>query len=149
MIDVTRLLPNIVRANPELAVKTAWARAAGEGLRRNTHPFGFEGKTLTVSVADALWQKQLQSMGAELIFRMNNLLGRHIVDGIVFRIAPSDLSQTQSINLSEPSEKPNDHPLPTELMFAAGSISDEDLRARFLRAANNLIARRDSQLSRE
>ncbi len=149
MIDVTRLLPNIVRANPELAVKTAWARAAGEGLRRNTHPFSFEGKTLTVSVADALWQKQLQSMGAELIFRMNNLLGRHIVDEIVFRIAPSDLSQTQSINLSEPSEKPNDHPLPTELMFAAGSISDEDLRARFLRAANNLIARRDSQLSRE
>ena len=149
MIDVTRLLPNIVRANPELAVKTAWARAAGEGLRRNTHPFSFEGKTLTVSVADALWQKQLQSMGAELIFRMNNLLGRHIVDGIVFRIAPSDLSQTQSINLSGPSEKPNDHPLPTELMFAAGSISDEDLRARFLRAANNLIARRDSQLSRE
>ena len=149
MIDVTRLLPNIVRANPELAVKTAWARAAGEGLRRNTHPFSFEGKTLTVSVADALWQKQLQSMGAELIFRMNNLLGQSIVDEIVFRIAPSDLSQTQSINLSEPSEKPNDHPLPTELMFAAGSISDEDLRARFLRAANNLIARRDSQLSRE
>ena len=32
MIDVTRLLPNIVRANPELAVKVAWARAAGEGV---------------------------------------------------------------------------------------------------------------------
>jgi len=29
-------------------------------------------------------------------------------------------------------------------MFAATSIADEDLRARFLRAANNLIARRDS-----
>ncbi len=79
MIDVTRLLPNIVRANPELAVKMAWARAAGDGLRRNTHPFSFAGKTLTVSVADALWQKQLQSMSAELVFRMNNLLGRGTV----------------------------------------------------------------------
>ena len=147
MIDVTRLLPNIVRANPELAVKTAWARAAGEGLRRNTHPFGFEGKTLTVSVADALWQKQLQSMGAELIFRMNNLLGSGMVAEIVFCIAPSDVSQAQSINRSESSKKPECHPLPTELMFAATSIADEDLRARFLRAANNLIARRDSNLS--
>ena len=146
MIDVTRLLPNIVRANPELAVKVAWARAAGEGLRRNTHPSSFEGKTLTVSVMDALWQKQLQSMNAELIFRMNNLLGRGMVDEIVFCIAPSDVSQAQSINRSESSKKPECHPLPTELMFAATSIADEDLRARFLRAANNLIARRDSHL---
>ena len=144
MIDVTRLLPKIVRANPELAVKMAWARAAGEGLRRNTHPSGFEGKTLTVSVMDALWQKQLQSMSAELIFRMNNLLGRGAVDQLIFRIAPSDVSQAHSINRSESSRKTTDHPLPTELMFAAGSIADEDLRARFLRAANNLIARRDS-----
>ena len=144
MIDVTRLLPKIVSANPELAVKMAWARAAGEGLRRNTHPAGFEGKTLTVSVMDALWQKQLQSMSAELIFRMNNLLGRGAVDELIFRIAPSDVSQAHSINRSESSRKTTDHPLPTELMFAAGSIADEDLRARFLRAANNLIARRDS-----
>ena len=149
MIDVTRLLPNIVRANPDLAVKMAWARAAGEGLRRNTHPFSFEGKTLTVSVMDALWQKQLQSMSAELIFRINNLLGRSAVAEIVFRIAPSDVSQAQSINRRESSEKPKDQPLPTELMFAAGSIADEDLRAQFLRAANNLIARRDSHLSRD
>lgn len=144
MIDVTRLLPKIVRANPELAVKMAWARAAGEGLRRNTHPAGFEGKTLTVSVMDALWQKQLQSMSAELIFRMNNLLGRGGVDELVFRIAPSEVSQAHSIHRREPTAKPTNHPLPTELMFAATSIADEDLRARFLRAANNLIARRDS-----
>ena len=148
MIDVTKLLPKIVRANPELAVKMAWARAAGEGLRRNTHPAGFEGKTLTVSVMDALWQKQLQSMSAELIFRMNNLLGRGAVEELVFRIAPSDVSQAQSIS-GESSENLKDHPLPTELMLAATSIADEDLRARFLRAANNLIARRDSHLRRD
>ena len=149
MIDVTKLLPKIVRANPELAVKMAWARAAGEGLRRNTHPSDFEGKRLTVSVMDALWQKQLQSMSAELIFRMNNLLGRGAVNELVFRIAPSEVSQAHSINRSESSGKPTDHPLPTELMFAAGSIADDDLRERFLRAANNLIARRDSNLSRD
>lgn len=144
MIDVTKLLPKIVSANPELAVKMAWARAAGQGLRRNTHPSSFEGKTLTISVIDALWQKQLQSMSAELIFRMNNLLGRGAVDELVFRIAPSDVSRAQSFNRSDSSTKPADHPLPTELLFAATSIADDDLRAQFLRAANNLIARRDS-----
>src|SRR5258707_11966389 len=93
---------------------------------------------------DAMWKKHLQSMSAELIFRMNILLGCGAVDELVFRIAPLEVSQAHSINRSESSRKPTDHPLPTELMFAAGSIADEDLRARFLRAANNLIARRDS-----
>jgi len=31
-------------------------------------------------------------------------------------------------------------------LFAANSIADEELRARFLRAADNLIARRDSHI---
>jgi hypothetical protein len=34
-------------------------------------------------------------------------------------------------------------------VFAAASISDEDLRARFLRAAENLIDRRDSQATKD
>ena len=144
MIDITRLFPRILRANPELAVKLAWSRAAGEGLRRNTNPVRFTGSRLIVSVADRLWQKQLESMAAELIFRMNNLLGGATVNEIVFRIAPADLPQRQS--------HPNDAPRgrratapPTELLFAAASIADEDLRARFLRAADNLIDRRDSK----
>src|SRR5437870_5721666 len=107
MIDVTRLLPKIVKANPELAVKIAWCRAAGEGLRRNTNPFSFDRKTLTVSVADALWQKQLQSMSAELIFRINNLLGRRAIDEIIFRIAPSDVSKSQAPDRRESPKNPN------------------------------------------
>src|SRR5204863_5717598 len=93
MIDLTRLLPKLVRANPELAVKLAWSRAAGEGLRRNAIPVSLSGTTLTVSVADALWQKQLQSMAGELLFRVNTLLGGKGVEAIVFRIAPSDLTR--------------------------------------------------------
>jgi hypothetical protein len=100
-----------------------------------------------VSVADALWQKQLQSMAAELLFRINDLLGERGVNEIVFRIAPSDLSRANS---PDPGRRPKKHPakaLPTELLFAAGTIADAELRSRFLRAADNLIARRDSYLS--
>ena len=142
MIDLTRLLPRLLRANPELAAKLAWRRAAGEGLRSNAVPVSLIGKTLVVSVADALWQRQLESMTRELLFRINNLLGGKGVADIVFQIAPADLLQSSS----KPAERSQSTPSapPTELLFAAGTITDEDLRARFLRAASNLIERRDS-----
>jgi hypothetical protein len=148
MIDITRLFPRILRANPELAVKLAWNRAAGEGLRRNTNPIRFSGSRLTVAVGDALWQRQLESMRAELISRMNGLLGGTRVSEIVFRIAPSDLPEPQSQAGDTMAER-RDNPLPTELLFAAASIADEDLRAQFLRAAGNLIDRRDSQATED
>lgn len=143
MIDITSIFPRILRANPELAVKLAWSRAAGEGLRRNTNPVRFAGGRLTVSVADALWQKQLEPMRAELISGMNKLLGGATIKEIVFRIAPADLPERQSQPGDAPAGK-KQTALPTELLFAAASIADEDLRARFLRAADNLIDRRDS-----
>jgi len=143
MIDLTRLLPKLLRANPELAVKLAWARAAGTGLRRQAVPLRLDRGTFIVSVADAIWQKQLQSMSAELIFRLNNLLGQRIVDELIFRINPTAVSHAQAeAEQSLPEVAPA--PAPTELLFAAGSIADQELRARFIRAAENCIARRDS-----
>ena len=147
MVDLTKLLPRLLRANPELAAKLAWSRAVGEGLRRNAIPVSLVGKTLTVSVADALWQKQLQSMAAELLFRINTLLGGKGVDEIVFRVAPSDISRANPRVAVERPKEESPNPLPSELLFAARAISDEDLRARFLRAADNLIARRDSEVN--
>jgi Dna[CI] antecedent DciA-like protein len=147
MIDITKLFPRIVHANPELAVKLAWSRAAGEGLRLNTNPVRFAANRLIVSVADALWQRQLESMRAELIFRMNKLLGEPTIKELVFRIVPSDLPAQPHAVDAPPAKRPK--ALPTELLFAAGSIADEDLRARFLRAADNLIDRRDSQATED
>src|SRR6185295_11244995 len=147
MVDLTKLLPRLVRANPELAAKLAWSRAAGEGLRRNAIPLSLNGKTLTIAVADALWQRQLQSMAGELLFRINSLLGGQGVNEIVFRISPSDLSRA---NASPPQKQEQEHSpnaLPTELLFAASAIADEDLRSQFLRAADNLIARRDANVN--
>ena len=143
MIDLNRLLPKLLRANPELAAKLAWGRAAGDGLRRQAIPFRLEGCTLIISVADAIWQKQLQSMSAELIYRINNLLGQSTVNELVFSVDPAAVSQAQA-DAATPASKAKPAPVPTELFFAAGSISDQDLRARFIRAAENCIARRES-----
>ena len=149
MVDLTRLLPKLLRANggnPELAVKLAWSRAAGPGLRRQAIPVRLEGKILIVAVGDALWQKQLRHMGAELIYRINNLLGQSLVDAIAFRIDPAVTSAAAEDSRAA-GESKKSAPAPTELLFAAGSIADQDLRDRFIRAAENCIARRDARAS--
>ncbi|HYX29480.1 MAG TPA: DciA family protein, partial [Pyrinomonadaceae bacterium] len=116
-----------------------------EGLRRNAVAVRLRERTLIVSVADVLWQRQLESMAGELLFRVNHLLGGAGVDQIVFQISPRDIPPA---NMDKPDRTEASHAnaLPTELLFAAGTIADEELRTRFLHAADNLIARRDSHL---
>ena len=147
MIDLTALLPKLLRANganAELAVKLAWSKAAGAGLRRHTIPVRLVSKTLIVAVADPIWQKQLQHMTAELIFRINNLVQGNLIDAIEFRVDAGALKSNRSTNTASVEESKN-QPAPTELLFAASSIADEELRARFVRAAQNCIERRDAR----
>src|SRR6266403_1332802 len=135
MIDVARLLPKLLNAagaNPEMteiAAKLAWSRAAGDGLRRHAIPFRLFRQTLVVSVADAIWQKQMQSMSAELIGRINRLLGRDVVEVIEFRVDPVTVEQVRAN--SQPRDRSQDEPrapIPDELKSAAGEILDPDLR---------------------
>lgn len=151
MIDLSRLVPKLLRANGgnlELAVKVAWSRAAGPGLRRHAVALRCREKTLTVAVADAIWQKQLERMRAELLFRLNNCLGQKLVDALAFQINPREVLAAQPATETREAKVPP-APLPDELLFAANSITDEDLRARFVRAAGNCISRRDSRAASE
>jgi hypothetical protein len=153
MIDVARLLPKLLNAtgaNPEMAevaTKIAWTRAAGDGLRRHAIPFRLFRKTLIVSVADIIWQRQMQSMSSELISRINRLLGRELVEDIEFRIDPATVEQVRSQN--RPGPRKVNAPIPEELISAAGEIADQDLRERFIRAAENCIGRREARVSPE
>ncbi|SRR5258706_10922517 len=154
MIDVARLLPKLLIAtggNPEMAevaAKIAWTRAAGDGLRRHAIPFRLFRKTLVVSVADIIWQRQMQSMSSELISRINRLLDREVVEDIEFRIDPATVERVRSQNRPSPRDRVSE-PIPDELISAAGEIADQDLRERFIRAAENCIARREARASTE
>jgi hypothetical protein len=146
MIDAALLLPKILAGAgenadlSEIAAKIAWRRTAGEGLRDHAIPTRLQEKTLTVSVADAVWQKQLQPMSAELIFRINKLLRRNVVDRIEFRIDPRALGRGTAKGSSARVREP----LPTAVVSAAAEIHDSELRERFMRAAENCISRRNS-----
>src|SRR5437016_5487515 len=153
MMVVTGLLPKLLNAtgaNPEMAeiaAKLAWTRAAGDGLRRHAIPFRLFRKTLVVSVADAIWQRQMQSMSGELVSRINKLLGREVVEDIEFRVDPATVEQarTNARARQDPPDKVRG-PIPAELVSAASEIADEDLRERFMRAAQNCIERREARV---
>jgi hypothetical protein len=151
MIDLSLLLPKLLNAtesNPEMAetvAKLAWTRAAGEGLRNHAVPFRLYRRTLIVSVADAIWQKQLRQMSPEFIYRINKLLGRSAVDDIEFRIDPAPVDRMISrIPAPQALREETRAPIP-ELLSAAHAIADPDLRDRFMRAAENCIERRESR----
>lgn len=154
MEDLFRTLPKLLRAAGETeevleaAALVAWRRVAGEGLRAQAVPFRLYRKTLVVSVADATWQKQLEAMSGQLLFRLNSLLGQAVVTYIEFRIDPKtvraerEAAQAETTNRGE-QERRALKSVSGEIAVAADAIHDEDLRRRFLLAAGSCIDRRE------
>jgi hypothetical protein len=87
MESLIRTLPLLLRSvdSPEVietAAIAAWKHAAGDGLKVHAVPLRLEGRQLIVAIADAVWQKQLSSLCAQMVYRINTLLGRSLVDRI-------------------------------------------------------------------
>ena len=144
MNQLIKSLSNVLRASgnapevAEAAAMAAWRYAAGDGLKEHAVPVKLEGRTLTVSVADAIWQRQLHLMRGQLLFRVNSLLGQPIVGAIEFVIDPK-LAQ---ISEAEPDEEPLDNEVPLELWSAANAIQDQELRRTFLKTATRSLRRK-------
>lgn len=154
MDDLIRTLPKLLRAAGETeevleaAALVAWRRVAGEGLRAQAVPFRLYRKTLIVAVADATWQKQLEAVSGQLLFRLNSLLGQAVVTYIEFRIDPKtvraerEAMQATATNSVE-QERRALKTVTGDISVAADAIHDEDLRRRFLLAAGSCIDRRE------
>jgi hypothetical protein len=153
--DLIRTLPKLLRAAGEMeevaeaAACVAWRRVAGSALRGQAVPFRLYRKTLIVAVADATWQKQLEAMSGQLLFRLNSLLGQAVVTYIEFRIDPKTVRAERAALLSQEIDREDQErralscSASGELLAAAGTIQDEDLRRRFLLAAGSCIDRRE------
>ena len=155
MDDLIRALPKLLRAAgeteevAEAAAMVAWRRAAGEALRGQAVPFRLYRKTLIVAVADTAWQKQLEAVSGQLLFRLNSLLGQAVVTYIEFRIDPATV-RAERAALATPGTNPQEQEKRAlesatgQVLSAADAIHDEDLRRRFLIAAGSCIDRRES-----
>jgi hypothetical protein len=154
MDDLIRALPKLLRAAgeteevAEAAAMVAWRRAAGDALRGQAVPFRLYRKTLVVAVADTTWQKQLEAMSGQLLFRLNSILGQAVVTYIEFRIDPATVRAERAMIApqSNPAEQ-EQRALKSatgQVLAASEAIHDEDLRRRFLLAAGSCIDRRES-----
>ena len=139
MNQLIKSLPTILRASgdseevAEAAAIAAWKHAAGDGLKGRAVPVKLENRTLTVAVGDAIWQKQMNSMRGQLLFRVNTILGQPLVSAIDFVIDPK-LAGAQA-EQEKPKEEPLDNEVPIELWAAANAIHDKELRKSFLKTA--------------
>jgi hypothetical protein len=139
MNQLIKSLPTILRAAgdseevAEAAAIAAWKHAAGDGLKGHAVPVKLENRTLTVAVADAIWQKQLNLMRGQLLFRVNTILGQPLVSTIEF-VIDSKLAHAQA-EQEKPEEEPLDNEVPLELWSAANAIHDKELRKSFLKTA--------------
>ena len=148
MDHLIKSLPAIVRAGGqspvvvEASVIAAWNHIAGEQLRKQAVATGLSGKTLLVAVADSIWQKQMEGMRSQLLFRLKFVLGEPLVSRLEFRVDAKAVPRTQLRKKAEPKEA-TEADVSLELWSAASSIRDKNLRRTFLAAAaSNLRTRK-------
>ncbi len=139
MNQLIKSLPQILRAAgdsaevAEAAAIAAWKHAAGDGLKEHAVAVKLENRTLTVAVADLIWQKQLASMRGQLLYRLNSTLGQSLVSTLDFVVDPNVVKPR--VEQPQPHEDRLDNEVPIELWSAANAIHDKELRKTFLKTA--------------
>ena len=139
MNQLIKSLPGVLRASgnaeevAQAAAIAAWKHAAGDGLKDHAVPLKLEQRTLTVAVADVIWQKQLHAMRGQMMFRVNSILGQPIVSAIEFVVDPK-LAKAHP-DPPKAADEPLDNEVPLELWTAANAIHDKELRQSFLKTA--------------
>jgi phage-related baseplate assembly protein len=149
MDDLIRALPSLLKAAgdseevAEAAAFVAWRRVAGEQLRGQAVPFRLHRKMLVVAVPDTSWQKQMEAVCNQLLFRLNSALGQAVVTYIEFRVDPKTVrEERERLHVTEIDHENRER---RALIYArtlngeATAIKDEQLRRRFLLAAGSYI----------
>jgi len=122
-------------------VIAAWKRAAGRQIAERTEAIGLQGRRLVIAVPELAWQRNLESLASQLLFKINDSLGRSMVELIEFRVDPSVITRSGPRKISEDRI---DHfeELPCEITDSAARIRDEKLRTAVLHAAANCLSRK-------
>ena len=125
----------------EAACLGAWKLAVGETLSARAQAESLRDHTLLVAVEDKVWQRQLEQMRDQFLFRLNKVLGRPVVKVMEFRIAPEKFAIKRPAALGADAKRA----IPIELISAAAQIEDPGLRKAFLGAAVSCVNRLEEQ----
>jgi hypothetical protein len=144
MDNLIKTLPAILAAAAgseevaEAGCIAAWKHIVGQGLVSHAVPVQLQNQRLIVAVEDNIWQRQLEQMRGQLIYRLNSLVGQTLVKSIELRVDPKTLAKAHGKNEKK---KRVDYAVPGELLAAAAGIADVELRRAFLGAATSCIRR--------
>jgi hypothetical protein len=147
MDQLIESLPWVVRATgsaeevTEAACLAVWNHIAGEPLRRRAVPLGYREEVLTIAVTDLVWQKQLQLLSEQLLFRINSALKKPLVRKIEILVDEKVVEATHATERNS-KLKTSASALPADVVAAAEAIQDPKLRTLFLGAAKCSLDRR-------
>lgn len=71
-----------------LRVWQVWDSIVGDVIAKNAKPGAFKGRVLLVYVASSTWVHQLQFLKKEMIAKLNESLGKSLIDDLKFKIGP-------------------------------------------------------------
>ena len=65
-----------------------WDNIVGDVISKNAKPAAFKGSILLVYVTSSTWIHQLQFLKEEMIVKLNEALGKSLIDDLKFKIGP-------------------------------------------------------------
>ncbi len=68
-------------------VLSCWAAAVGPDIAAHTMPVRLAGGTLVIDAATDGWRLQLRDLGPRIANRLNETIGKKVVEKLVFRLA--------------------------------------------------------------
>jgi hypothetical protein len=151
MLDLFRTLPGLLddvegsEAVREAIVFATWRRITDESLAAHVAPIHLEKKRFVVAIPSRMWQKQLENLSGEMIYKLNAALGTSFVTFIEFVIDEKAVKDARSRTNADVDEtklrKLAEKEISPELRSSAEKIQDETLREQFLMAAGNCLVR--------
>ncbi len=119
-------------------LRSAWPVAVGAKLARRTEVVALDHGVLRIKVEDARWQRTLLRMRTHILWRLRGVAAGAAPRGLGFVVGP--LASVPDPVAAVLQEAPPAAP-PRTVAEAAAAIPDPEVRARFLAAAAQYLAR--------
>jgi hypothetical protein len=80
-------LPDGTLSGEELAC-AVWPQAVGKKIAAHTRAARLVRTRLVIEVEDATWQRQLNALSRHMVWNLEQILGKSVVEDLEFRVVP-------------------------------------------------------------
>lgn len=74
----------------------AWERVVGEQIARNAQPVRLDARRLVINVKSAVWMQELALLREDIRQRINEWMGREVVQDLFLVLGPPHEDETKS-----------------------------------------------------